>query len=74
MPVTFEEKRLELGLTQEAVAERVGVDRVSVTRWEGGICGPHPESYPLIAKALKVPVRQVRQWFPRKRRRQSSAA
>ena len=30
--------RLRLGLTQEAAAELLGVHRVTVARWESGVC------------------------------------
>jgi transcriptional regulator with XRE-family HTH domain len=35
--------RRELGLTQEGLAKAVGVDRVTVARWETGVHGiPEP--------------------------------
>ena len=35
-PTALKRIRRELGLTQEALAERLGVIRVSVARWETG--------------------------------------
>jgi len=35
-PTGLKRIRRALGLTQKALAEALGVDRVSVARWEGG--------------------------------------
>jgi len=35
-PTGLKRIRRELGLTQEQLARALGVDRVSVARWEGG--------------------------------------
>lgn len=46
--------RTVVGLSQEALAERVGVDRKTVHRWERGLRRPQPRHRPLIAQALHM--------------------
>lgn len=46
--------RREAGLTQEQLAERVGVDRVTIYRWEAGDVTPHPAQTRTLAAALDV--------------------
>lgn len=42
-PIGLRRIRRELGLTQEALAKAVGVDRLTVVRWETGVHGiPEP--------------------------------
>lgn len=44
----FKKKRLELGITQAAVARYIGVTPQSVSQWESGVCTPslaHLEKY-----------------------------
>jgi len=42
--------RVRLGLTQRQVADRVGVDPVTISRWERGVSAPHS---PAIIRALE---------------------
>jgi tetratricopeptide (TPR) repeat protein/transcriptional regulator with XRE-family HTH domain len=48
------QRRKALGLTQEQLAELLGVDRITVARWEWGESEPLPWIRPELAKALKV--------------------
>jgi tetratricopeptide (TPR) repeat protein/transcriptional regulator with XRE-family HTH domain len=48
------ERRKALGLTQEALAELMGVERTTVVRWERGETGPLPWMRPKLARALRV--------------------
>ena len=48
--------RKEKKLTQEQLAERLGVNSRSVSRWENGICMPDYALLPLLAKELDVSV------------------
>jgi tetratricopeptide (TPR) repeat protein/transcriptional regulator with XRE-family HTH domain len=49
------ERRKALGLTQEALADQMGVERTTVVRWERGETAPLPPIRPKLARALRVP-------------------
>jgi DNA-binding XRE family transcriptional regulator len=49
-------RRKEVGLSQENLAEAVGVDRSTVVRWEHADTDPQPWHRPRIARALDVSV------------------
>jgi tetratricopeptide (TPR) repeat protein/transcriptional regulator with XRE-family HTH domain len=49
------ERRKALGLTQEALADLLGVERTTVVRWERGETAPAPPIRPKLARALRVP-------------------
>ena len=51
--------RKEKKLTQEQLAERLGVNSRSVSRWENGICMPDYALLPLLAKELDVSVAEL---------------
>lgn len=51
--------RIEAGLNQEQLAEAVGVEPPTVSRWESGSMAPRPARLAKIAKALHKPV----SWF-----------
>ena len=48
--MSFKEKRLEAGLTQKEVAERLGVDQTAVHYWEVGSTKPRASLLLKIAK------------------------
>ncbi|GIH04349.1 hypothetical protein Rhe02_24160 [Rhizocola hellebori] len=48
-----------MGLSQEALAEQLGVDRTTVIRWERGQSEPQPWQRPNLAMALKVSVEEL---------------
>jgi tetratricopeptide (TPR) repeat protein/transcriptional regulator with XRE-family HTH domain len=48
------QRRKELGLTQEALAHLLGVERSTVVRWERGETEPLPWIRPQLAKAMRV--------------------
>lgn len=45
-------RRLQLDITQQSLAKRLGVSRVSVTKWEGGTTKPDGENLHQLALAL----------------------
>ncbi|QZA71226.1 Lex A-like repressor protein [Pantoea phage AH07] len=47
-------KRLDLNMTQDALAKALGVSRVSVTKWENGTTKPDGENLHQLAKLLKT--------------------
>jgi tetratricopeptide (TPR) repeat protein/transcriptional regulator with XRE-family HTH domain len=50
----FVQRRKALGLTQEALAELLSVERSTVIRWERGASLPLPWIWPKLAKALQI--------------------
>jgi tetratricopeptide (TPR) repeat protein/DNA-binding XRE family transcriptional regulator len=53
------QRRKAVGLTQEQLAEEVGVERTTVVRWERGTTEPLPWLQPKLARALQVPTSQL---------------
>jgi len=50
------ERRSELGLKQEDIAARLGMDRASYCRYENGVYKLNAEDIPTLAAALKCPI------------------
>lgn len=48
------EKRIELGLTQEQLANAVGVSTPAVNKWEKGVSYPDITLLPVLARNLKI--------------------
>uniref|UniRef100_A0AAU2V777 Helix-turn-helix domain-containing protein n=1 Tax=Streptomyces sp. NBC_00003 TaxID=2903608 RepID=A0AAU2V777_9ACTN len=53
------ERRKSVGMTQETLAERLGVDRTTVVRWEAGKGSPQPWQRPRLANLLGVTVLEL---------------
>lgn len=53
------ELRESVGLTQEALAEAVGVSRVMVVQWESGCRTPQAKRLPKMAEALNCTIDQL---------------
>lgn len=53
------ERRRVVGLSQENLAERLGVDRSTIVRWERGETSPQPWQRPRLAGALNVSVQDI---------------
>jgi len=53
MKSTMGQRRKEIGLTQFELAERLGVHRVTVARYESGLRTPPPDVAERIAKELE---------------------
>ncbi|MDR8383018.1 helix-turn-helix domain-containing protein, partial [Acinetobacter baumannii] len=46
-------RRVQLDITQQTLAKRLGVSRVSVTKWESGTTKPDGENLHQLAVALQ---------------------
>lgn len=55
----LKENRLRCNMTQELVAERVGVSRQAVSKWERGASEPSTTSLLKLAKLFDVPVEEL---------------
>ena len=53
------QRRRELGMTQEVLAERLGISPQAVSRWENGWNLPDLENIAPIADTLKISVPQL---------------
>ena len=53
------QRRKAVGLTQESLAQRLGVERSTVTRWEAGDTEPLPSIRPHVARVLQVSADQL---------------
>ncbi|MGH3936301.1 MAG: helix-turn-helix domain-containing protein [Pseudonocardiaceae bacterium] len=53
------QRRKAVGLTQESLAHRLGVERSTVARWEAGYTEPLPSIRPNVARALQVSVDEL---------------
>lgn len=52
-------RRKELGMTQEELAEKIGVGHQALSRIENGIMAPKMDRLPLIAENLKCSVAEL---------------
>ncbi|MFI6458608.1 helix-turn-helix domain-containing protein [Streptosporangium amethystogenes] len=55
----FAQRRKSVGFSQERLAERLGIDRSTVTRWESGETEPLPWLRPKLARVLQVSIEQL---------------
>ena len=53
------QRRKAVGLSQEGLAELIGVDRSTVVRWERGETHPHPWHRPRLARVLTVSIEDL---------------
>lgn len=51
-PAALKRLRARLGLTQQALAERIGVQRNAIARWEMSRRSPHARAIPPMAARL----------------------
>lgn len=58
-PLFIQERREALGMTQEELAKIMGVDAMSVSRWERGLRFPRGRRLPQLAQALKCTVNDL---------------
>ena len=56
---TLKEHRTRCKMTQEFVAERIGVSRQAVSKWENGTSDPSTSNLIALAKLFDVPVEEL---------------
>ncbi len=58
--------RIERGISQEELAERVNVSRQTISKWENGLAVPSGDNLARLGKALEVPVDALlnKNWTP----------
>ena len=52
-------RREELKLSQEYIAEQLGVSRQAIAKWEGGQSSPNSENLIKLANLLSVPIDEL---------------
>ncbi len=52
----FGKLREKAGLTQQAAADAMKVDRSTVAKWETGVCMPNAAKLPALAKLYKCSI------------------
>lgn len=55
----IEKERKRLGLTQNDVAQKMGISYQSIAQWENGLRNPKPDTLKRIAEAMGIPVNQL---------------
>lgn len=53
------QRRVELGLSQEAAAHKIGASLTTYSRWERGLNQPGPMNAQAIARALRIPLEEL---------------
>lgn len=59
-PLKAFRQKQEPKLSQAALAERLGVTRLTVTRWESGVRKIDPDLVPLVAERTGIPAKELR--------------
>lgn len=55
----FAQRRKAVGFSQEGLAERLGIDRSTVARWESGETEPLPWLRPKLARVLQISIERL---------------
>jgi transcriptional regulator with XRE-family HTH domain len=59
----FERKRLAAGLTQQQIADKLGLTQAAVKKWEKGKSMPSPKFFPKLARILHITGEEVTYLF-----------
>ncbi len=59
LPQTIKELRTRQKMTQELLAERLGVSRQAVTKWENGQSRPSTQKLLMLAEVFQVPMSEL---------------
>ena len=53
------DRRLEIGLSQEELAQKMGVNQTAISQWERGVALPSCEKLPDLSKALRCTIDEL---------------
>lgn len=53
------QRRDELGLSQEALGNAIGVEGMTVSRWERGESLPQRRFWPKLEETLQIPIAEI---------------
>ncbi len=67
MDNSFKLLRMSQGLTQAALAKKIGVNTITVSQWERGKYSPTASNVPKVAKALGITPKQLLDIFYNKK-------
>lgn len=59
LPRDLVRRRKAMGMTQQELAEKIGVGRTTVTMWETGAGNPRIQVLPALARALRCTVDEL---------------
>ena len=54
LPEKIQRERKKMGLSQEKLAEKIGVSRQAITKWENGLASPELEKIVSLSECFKV--------------------
>lgn len=54
--ITMEAARVNVGLTQQAIADKMAVTRQTIAAWENGKITPKPAEFKMFCELCKAPV------------------
>ena len=55
----IKEIRAQVKITQHVLADKLGVDRSTVAKWESGVAYPRAEQLPALANALSCGINDL---------------
>lgn len=79
IPTLMKNKRIELKMSQNGIAEHIGIHKNTVLYWEIDKSVPHPQMYPMLARLFNTDVRDIERMCEKERlnrrmkRRESNA-
>ncbi len=55
----IEEMRNKAGITQDALADKLHIDRSTIAKWETGAANPRADKIPALAEALECKIEEL---------------
>ncbi len=59
MSIKIEELRKKKGITQDALADMLHIDRSTIAKWETGVANPRADKIPALAEALGCSIEEL---------------